>query len=119
VWELDVYNGGRKLSTDHWLLLENCKDPGTCGSGDYDLQALIPSEVFGMDDSVYVTLFNRFGDNAGTTGANDGFEEWAVRQATGGGGGGGGDPIPEPGILSLVLLGMLGMISTRRRRQLG
>jgi hypothetical protein len=117
VWELDAYNNPRNaLTTDNWLLLENCKDPGTCGSGDYDMQALIPSEVFGMDDSVYVTLFNRFGDNAGSTGANDGFEEWAVRQATNGGGGGGGDPIPEPGILSLALIGLIGMISTRRRR---
>lgn len=111
VWELDVYNGGRKLVTDNWLLLENCKSPGTCGSGDYDLQALIPSEVFGLDDSVYVTLFNRFGDNAGTTGANDGFEEWAVREAT-------GRPptgVSEPGILPLAMLALLGMIGTRRR----
>ena len=115
VWELDTYIGDRSglAGADDWILLENCKPPGTCGSGDYDLQALIPSDVFGMDDSVYVTLFNRFGDNAGSTGANDGFEEWAVRLGNGAPPGGG---VPEPGILSLFLLGLLGMISTRRRR---
>lgn len=114
VWELDAYNNARNsLTTDNWLLLENCKSPGTCGSGDYDMQALIPSDVFGADESVYVTLFNRFGDNAGTTGANDGFEEWAVRIAENGGTPPSG--VSEPGILSLVMLGLLGMISTRRR----
>jgi hypothetical protein len=114
VWEMDFYDNSRKLTTDNWILLENCKDPGTCGSGDFDLQALIPSDVFGTDDNLYVVLFNRFGDNAGSTGANDGFEEWAVRQATGTPPGGG---VPEPGILSLMMLGMLGMLSSRRRRQ--
>lgn len=113
VWELDGYNGGRKLDQDDWIKLENCKDPGTCGSGDFDLQVLIPDLAFadaGATD--YVVLFNRFGDNAGTSGANDGFEEWALRAATAPPPNG----TPEPGVLPLVFAGMIAGWMTKRRK---
>lgn len=113
VWELDAYNGGRTaLTADNWLLLENCRSVDTCGSGDVDIRVLIPNEVFGADNTKFVTLFNRFGDSAGSTGANDGFEEWFVRSAV---------PytppgVPEPGILSLLSVGLFGMVAARRRK---
>lgn len=111
VWEMDAYMADRSeglAGEDDWILLDNCKYPGNCGSGDFDLQALIPSEVFGEEDT-YVVLFNRFGDNAGPTGANDGFEEWVHRLAMPGNG------VPEPGILPLALVGMLAGWMVRRR----
>jgi hypothetical protein len=114
VWEMDSYKSRRRQGLsgeDDWILLDNCKYPGTCGSGDFDLQALIPSEVFGTDDNAYVVLFNRFGDIAGTTGANGGFEEWVHRTATPGNG------VPEPGVLPLALVGVLAGWMVRRRRQ--
>jgi hypothetical protein len=114
VWEMDTYLGDRSAlaGEDDWIKLENCKDPGTCGSGDLDLQALIPSSVFGTDENAQVVLFNRFGDNAGSTGANAGFEEWVHRGVVSTTDNG----VPEPGMLPLAFAGVLAGWATRRRR---
>ena len=114
VWTLDDILD--TTADTNWLKLQNCKDPGTCGSGDMDLQALIPNSVFGSDENQYVVLFNRFGDNAGlgggsgsTDGANDGFEEWSYRiaQST--------TSVPEPGMLPLLFAGIMAIWMVRRR----
>ena len=105
VWQMDDY----VTPEDNWLLLDNCKYPSTCGSGDFDLQALIPNEVFGNDPNKNVVLFNRFGDNAGATGANAGFEEWAYRTALH------TTTVPEPGILPLIFAGLMAGWMVRRR----
>ena len=109
-----MYKSHRKRGLscdDDSILPDNCKPDGSCGSGDFDLQALIPSDVFGIDDNAYVVLFNRFGDIAGSTGANGGFEEWVHRTATP------GTSVPEPGVLPLALVGVLAGWMVRRRRR--
>ena len=85
------------------------------GSGSGDIQLLVLNSLFAYAGQ-YVYLYSKFGDGTytGTVyGASDGFEEWALREAT--------TPpppppvIPEPG--SLVLLGTGLLAVARRLRQ--
>ena len=126
VWDLDRFMDAAAQPNDDYILLENCKAPGTCGSGDFDLLAQIAYQDFvdatnrlgiAVEDA-NVVLFNRFGDNAGVgknnAGSNDGFEEWtAVLGAAPGNGNG----VPEPGMASLLFVGMVGVWANRRRRK--
>ena len=68
------------------------------GSGKADMAALIPSALFGTDNSKYVYLYSTMG---ATIAASDGFEEWGV--------GTNAEPIyiPEPATLALLGLGSL------------
>ncbi len=135
-WELDRYQdwnpGDDPPGEDDYILLENCKAPGTCGSGDYDMLAQIAYQDFidaalGTGDSdsggivdytegdeLYVVLFNRFGDNQGegrnNPGSNDGFEEWSGVLFT-------APEVPEPAVASLLFAGLVGVWATRRRRR--
>ena len=62
------------------------------------MAALIPSALFGTDNSKYVYLYSTMG---ATIAASDGFEEWGV--------GTNAEPIyiPEPATLALLGLGSL------------
>jgi hypothetical protein len=85
--------------TDSWVALDFQLNSGS-GSG--DMQLLVAVSAFGgaSADSV-VTLYSEFGQQglnpsgvpAGNYGQSDGFEEWALNEATGGGT---TPPVPEP-----------------------
>lgn len=58
------------------------------GSGRSDMSMLVPSALFGGDDTQYVYLYSEFGgylreDKSYPYGATDGYEEWAVAKAGG------------------------------------
>ena len=73
------------------------------GSGDGDMLMLVPSYLFGNDDSKYVYLYSEFGaDNE----ADDGQEEWSVAVGT--------PLVPEPATLAMLLAG--GAVLLRRRK---
>lgn len=75
------YGGPAGLAIFDWLSLDTCKAFGECGSGDPELKAPLPGEVFGIDPENHLVVFNRFGDNAGATNGNGGFEVWIDRTA--------------------------------------
>lgn len=64
------------------------------GSGSGDMFALVPSALFGADDTKYVYLYSKFGEME-DAGANDGFEEWAYGKAS-------TPPPPLTGSLTIV-----------------
>lgn len=102
VWDMDTGPAGDSgVNLDYDLF---------SGSGESDLKVLIPTDVFGTDESKYVYLFNRFGDQYL---AGDGYEEWWVRITSG------TVPpttkIPAPGSLALLAGGLLGLAGLRRR----
>ena len=101
-WQLDTNKA------DNWIKLDNCKSDGTCGSGDFDMKALIPDSAFANKKGQYVVLFNRFGDHYQ---ADAGFEEWIAPPGKGGNG-----SVPEPLTLALFGLGLFGMTYIRRRQ---
>jgi hypothetical protein len=72
------------------------------GSGKGDMDLLVPSSLFGTDNSKYVYLYSKLGVNYP---GDDGFEEWGV--------GYGGPIIPEPA--TMALLGLGGLILLRKR----
>jgi hypothetical protein len=110
VWDMDLF-----APPDSNVLLDYNLFGG--GSGVFDMRMLIPTEVFGADETQYVYLYNLFGSaNHPTDVAEAGFEEWAVRDASGDGGGPPGQ-VPEPGILALFGIGLAGMGAHRRRRR--
>jgi hypothetical protein len=102
-WEMDTNKN------DNWIKLDNCKADGTCGSGDFDMKALIPDKAFANKKGQYVVLFNRFGDHFA---AEAGFEEWIAPPGKGGNGG----SVPEPITLALFGLGLFGMAYMRRQQ---
>lgn len=110
-WEMDNVNlngnGVATNGTDNYIKLDNCKADGTCGSGDFDMKALIPDSAFAGKKGEYVVLFNRFGDHFA---ADAGFEEWIAPPGKGGNG-----SVPEPVTLALFGLGLFGMTYIRRR----
>lgn len=98
------------------------------GSGKgIDLIALIPKLNFdraiastaGLNkNNAHIVLFNRFGDVQNAA-AQSGFEEWAYRSKSGNGGGGFPSQVPEPGVLALIGLGLLGLLGSARQRRRG
>jgi len=118
VWDLD-----NPMTADDWIKLNNYLGDQKCGSGDFELSVEILYEDFvaaadrlGIDVAdAHVVLFSRFGDNAGlgsqSAGANDGFEEWSGVLFAG------DTQVPEPGMVSLLFVGMVGVWAIRRRRK--
>lgn len=85
------------------------------GSGSGDLFVYVPTSFFGnLGGSTYVTLYSKFGTEAGDVSfsSNDGFEEWSIRTATP------STPpsVPEGGATA-ILLGstLLGLAFIQRR----
>jgi len=95
VYDLDA--GG-----DNWIKLDDALSPG---SGRADMVALIPREVFGLDEGKYIYLYFTCGLEDSAEG---GFEEWAV------GTGGNSVYVPEPA--TALLLCPLACWLIRRRR---
>ena len=89
------------------------------GSGKgIDMVALIPKAVFTPlnGDQTVVTLFSRFGD---VDFSQAGFEEWFMFLTEGGGGFTPPQEIPEPNMIALIGIGLLGAgVMARRRRKI-
>lgn len=113
VWDMDAPDGdpnnnqGVDISYDYF----------DGGSGVFDMRLLVPTEVFGTDETQYVYLYNVFGGTHKHTDPDAGFEEWAVHGDQGGPQTSPG--LPEPGALLLFGIGLLGMIATRGRKTAG
>jgi hypothetical protein len=110
IYQLDA--GG-----NNWVALNYALNPG---SGAGDMFFYVPNSLFsGFGDSSVVTLYSAFGDEgvvdppgsapAGNYGQSDGFEEWALREAT-------GTSVPDGGA-TVLLLGsaFLGLAVLQRR----
>lgn len=94
---------------DSWIKLNYALNTGS-GSG--DMFAYIPEELFEDyledEEDQYVYLYSRFGENFTN---NDGFEEWAIRTEPGE-----EDIIPEPATISLLGLGLFGLVGSRKKK---
>jgi hypothetical protein len=84
---------------DNWVKLNYNLNSGS-GSG--DMLLYVPTSLFGAGQFVY--LYSEFGEHNAN---NDGFEEWAVRTAS--------TTVPEPGMLLLLGVGLVGVTAVRRR----
>jgi hypothetical protein len=80
---------------------------GAPGSGNSDMLALIPKSAFaGALSTDFVYLYSHFGASAR---CQAGFEEWAAHHVV-------DHVIPEPGTITLVGAGLLGVLVFLRRR---
>jgi hypothetical protein len=80
------------------------------GSGSGDLFMYIPVPPGGIADTSFIYLWSEFGEPLAN---NDGFEEWAVREAQG------ITPVPEPASLFLFGSGLMGLARYARKRRGG
>jgi hypothetical protein len=100
VYDLDA-------SGDNWVKLNYDLNNGS-GSG--DMRVLIPTSVFGTDESQYVYLYSLFGENFPS---DAGFEEWWVGQSDS------NEPVPEPSTLALSFIGggaFIGYLQRKKKR---
>jgi hypothetical protein len=107
-WSLDgagdatVYLDGSNLSS---------------GNGGDDMEALIPTSAFaGVAGSKYLYLYSKFGATSGMQAdanfdSDASFEEWRALK------GGGPPDAAEPATMSLLGLGVVGLLASRRRRK--
>jgi hypothetical protein len=85
------------------------------GSGHADLILYVPNSVFaGRQAGDYITVFSQFGTPPGAYKQSDGFEEWGVRENTGGFGP--GPFVPEPSAVVLLSIGLAGLLACAWRR---
>lgn len=84
---------------NNWIVINSQLNSG---SGQGDMLLHVPLSLFTpFSNSSYVTLYSQFGTN---NPSNSGFEEWKTV----------GNPIPAPG--ALAVLGLGGLMASRRRR---
>lgn len=92
---------------DNWIKMDSALGHG---SGFGDMYAYIPDSFFDIAPSSqeYLYLYSKFGVNIPS---ESGFEEWAFHD----------DPlpstVPEPATMSLLGLGIFGLLGFRRRKQ--
>lgn len=111
-----------------WLDYDNSNTKSNSGSGEDDMEVLIPTSYFaGYNANDYMYFYAVFG-SAGAYNpenlnpdpqweAQDGFEEWRVHTGdNGGGGGGGGGSAPEPMSMFLFGGGALGLLAANRKK---
>jgi len=130
-WDMNYAKG--QAGSYGGLLLNNLNDgPGGAGSGDYDVQVVVPKTVeltaflaSHPNQELYVYLYNFAGEadtgncpaggnqKPGCGEASAGFEEWAAVTNENGGGPPTGAPIPATAFL--VGAGLLGMMRGRKR----
>lgn len=106
----DLQNNGSDLTTNKEIQLNFELGSGS-GSGDYNL--FIRNDAFIQDGTDFVVLFAQFGIETGTFAANDGFEEFWVRQPENPDE---GPLLPEPTSIVAWLLGAGGLGFILRRR---
>jgi hypothetical protein len=80
------------------------------GSGTLDMALYVKDSLFTNTPSSFVTLFSQFGSPPGQFAADDGFEEWKVREVAA--------AVPEPSTLAVAGLGALGFVCYGLRRRL-
>lgn len=80
------------------------------GSGQGDMQMLVPESVLGFDLTKYVVLYSQLGRVSGVGNrTNDGFEEWALGEVT-------VVPLPPAAWAGIgCLFGAMGLTALRRR----
>ncbi len=112
LWDMDAL-------ADNYILLDANRN-GKPGNGVSDMLMEVPTNVFaGVASNQYIILWSRFGlqDNAHAGAASFGtFEEWAQLTTADNGGGGPPTGIPEPGSISLLAFGLLGLVYAIRRK---
>jgi len=84
------------------------------GSGSGDMFTYIPDSLFSSKTGDYVYLYSQLGGDSFKGVAypnNDGHEEWAVQK-----GATTNPPVPEPATMSLLGLGLLGLVGFRRKK---
>jgi hypothetical protein len=106
----NLQNNGSDLTTNKEIQLNFDLGSGS-GSGDYNL--FIRNDAFIQDGTDFVVLFAQFGIETGTFAANDGFEEFWVRQPENPDE---GPLLPEPTSIVAWLLGAGGLGFILRRR---
>ena len=96
IWSLDNATNGDVTVT---LQSSICDTPGQCGSGKGDLNVFILDSLLTGSADDYFSFYTEY------NGADSGFEEWSYLDKT----------VPEPGMIGLLAIGLLGMVAARRR----
>lgn len=122
------YNMDATTDQTVWLDYDNANTQNNSGSGEDDMEVLIPTSYFAgynaNDYMYFYAVFGEAGSPASTLNPDpswygeDGFEEWRVHTGDNGGGptGGGGGGAPEPMSMFLIGGGLLGILATRNRK---
>jgi len=98
IWTLDnAVNGDVNVT----LQASICDTPGQCGSGKGDMDLFILERLLVDFSGDYFGFYTEY------SGVDSGFEEWSYLAAT---------DVPEPGMVGLLAIGLLGMAVSRRRR---